>query len=242
MIRGDHSVISFSVVSLSKMLYQPCSSWGGSPMNGSPGFQNWPGCVGRLSPAHAHGMIPAIGVVGISDVDQRVHLLEVLIAQRHRRRGIEAAAVAREAELLEQDRLADLGRRDGVLVDVLLRALERLRVAPRQVLLVDPVPVGGPHVEADEVDRRALVIVDDVEPGVDRASAVCPSLPVVTSCAGASDLIRRAVASIHLRYAPMLFMPRGSLASSQMIIGLPDSFGTRKLMKASYAATAFWFV
>src|SRR3954463_8151626 len=38
-IRGDHSVINFSVVSLSKMLYQPCSSWGGSPMNGSPGFQ-----------------------------------------------------------------------------------------------------------------------------------------------------------------------------------------------------------
>ena len=66
MIRGDHSVINFNVVSLSKMLYQPCSSWGGSPMNGSPGFQYWPGCVGRLSPAHAHGMIPATGVVGIN--------------------------------------------------------------------------------------------------------------------------------------------------------------------------------
>ena len=53
-----------------------------------------------------------------------------------------------------------------MLVDVLLRALERLGVAPGQVLLVDPVPVGGPHVEADEVDRRALVIVDDVQAGV----------------------------------------------------------------------------
>ena len=66
-IRGDHSVISFSVASLSNTLYQPCSSWGGSPMNGSPGFQNCPGCGGRLSPAQAHGMIPAIGVVGSSE-------------------------------------------------------------------------------------------------------------------------------------------------------------------------------
>ena len=35
-------------------------------MNGSPGFQNCPGRGGRLSPAQAQGMIPAIGVVGIS--------------------------------------------------------------------------------------------------------------------------------------------------------------------------------
>src|SRR6478609_10031688 len=71
---------------------------------------------------------------------------------------------------------------------------------------------------------------------------VWPSLPVVTSCDGASDLISRAVESIHLRYVGMFFIPRGSLASSQIIIGLPASFGTRKLMYALYAATALAFV
>src|SRR5262245_23092769 len=66
-MRGDQSVISFSVESVSNTLYQPCSSWGGSPMNGSPGFQNCPGRGGRLSAAQAHGMTPAIGVVGSND-------------------------------------------------------------------------------------------------------------------------------------------------------------------------------
>src|SRR5688572_19113316 len=94
-------------------------------------------------------------------VDQAV----VLVAERRRRRRVIALAVAREAELLEQQRLAEFGGQPLVSREIVAHLCAPPVPRPGQILARDPAPVERP-------DMRGEVIDGLVRPTYDLLAAV----------------------------------------------------------------------
>jgi len=103
-------------------------------MKGSPGFQEVFRARRPRVAGERPGHDPAMGDVGLERAHQRVDLVEVLCRESSPVSPPRKLCwVAREAELLEQQRLVELGSARRVIVDVRLGLVQGLGVAALDV-------------------------------------------------------------------------------------------------------------